>query len=226
MKYQGEKTNSANKKTFHVLRSMFYDKQGFTIIELLVVLAIFAVLSGTLFINYGRFNVGASLDNLVHQIALIVRQAQVYGISVSQSSTQQFRGYGAYFSVATINDQKTFIMFSDKAPADKLYTPAIPPGQQDNCDGLSECVERITIQSGDKVEKIIANEKTSFPGTPAKEVHIVFTRPNPDANIVAYKLSDGTLITTPISDVVIYLQSLRGDEKKVVVWSTGQIAVE
>ena len=51
MKYQGEKTTGANKKTFYVLRSTFYDKRGFV--------ALFAMLisSIVLTISFGLLNV-------------------------------------------------------------------------------------------------------------------------------------------------------------------------
>ena len=46
MKYQGEKTTGANKKTFYVLCSTFCDRRGFTMIETMV--AIFVILTAVI----------------------------------------------------------------------------------------------------------------------------------------------------------------------------------
>ena len=51
--------------------------RGFSLIEMIVVIGIFAMLSGLVFSNYSDFNVSASLDNLAHRVALLVREAQV-----------------------------------------------------------------------------------------------------------------------------------------------------
>lgn len=198
---------------------------GFTLVEMVVVMGIFALLTSTLFINYSQFSVNASLNNLTHQIALIARQAQVYGISVSQASvgSQKFKGYGVYFSTASADDQKTVILFNDWNPVNKKYDPIAGP-----CTGLAEdeCQEKISIQSGDMVEKIMANEKTSASGTELNDISVVFTRPNPEANFVAFRKDDPETQFVGIADLEVYLISTRGTEKKVVIWSTGQIAVE
>ena len=194
--------------------------QGFTIIEMVVVVGIFALLSGVIFSGFNDFSVKASLDNLTHQVALIIREAQVYGISVSQSSPQQFKGYGAYFSVETPGNHKNFFIFNDKNQNETYDSGVGSP-----CDGSDECIEKVSIKTGDMVEKIRAREKTDILNTLSlKEVHIVFTRPNPDANILGIDLSNNQFDN--LADVEIYLISPRGAEKRVVVWSTGQIAVE
>ncbi len=200
-----------------------YDLQpnrGFSLIEMLMVMGIFAFLSGMIFVNYGKFNTKASLDNLTHQVALVIRQAQVYGISVSQGD--QFKGYGVYFSTATPEDKVKFILFKDYNPQDKKYNPRTNPCGGDAND---ECLGKISIQSGDVVNKIIANGETSAPGIELREANIVFTRPSPDAQMTGLRGDNGANIDN-IADLEVYLLSPRGPENKVVVWSTGQIAVE
>lgn len=198
---------------------------GFSLIELMVVIGIFALLSGVIFSNYGKFNVKASLDNLTHQVALVIRQAQVYGISVAQKNQ---KGYGVYFSTATPADQTTFILFNDRhglfspnSASDKLYND-----ENLSCNSIypnDECIEKISIQSGDKVLQIcgVGVDEGFCENLP--NLHIVFTRPNPDASLIAICPSGNF---SNFSHARIILQSPSGDKKSVVVWTTGQIAVE
>lgn len=210
-------------------RFSLFASAGFSLIEMLVVVGIFAFLSSVVFANYNQFNIKASLDNLTHQVALIIRQAQVYGISVSQIYSSS-KAYGVYFSTATPGDQKTFVLFNDRhgpfagdnAP-DKIYNPGPDP-----CGGVDlndECVEKVSIQSGDTVGTLKAREKTDPANAlTLKALYVVFTRPNPDANILGVDANNNQYDKLP--DAEITLQSPKGATKRVVVWSTGQIAVE
>ncbi len=220
LKHITQKDRLKSKQKFHASSFPFYSNSGFSLIEMVVVIGIFAVLSSVVFANYGDFNVKASLDNLTHQVALYVRQAQVYGISVS-STYSEFKGYGVYFSASSA-DQKTFIFFNDQN-GNGRYDPMSSPCSGDPSD---ECVEKIKVQSGDYIYQIWANQKTLSPGTELEAVHIVFTRPNPDARILGINKSDGSTFAGQIADVEIYLKSAREAVKRIVVWSTGQVAVE
>src|SRR3989338_11714059 len=56
--------------------------RGFTLIEMLVVIAVMAIVTGVMLANNGRFGGQVLLQNLAYDIALTLRHAQVYGISV------------------------------------------------------------------------------------------------------------------------------------------------
>ena len=51
---------------------------GITIIELLVVISIFIIISGITIFNYSKFKSTATLQNLADDIALSVRRVQGY----------------------------------------------------------------------------------------------------------------------------------------------------
>src|SRR5690349_3018843 len=75
--------------------------RGFTLIELLVVSAIIILITGTILFRQQGFSSATLLRSLSYSIALSVRQAQTYGISVRESATGSgtfAAGYGAYFS--------------------------------------------------------------------------------------------------------------------------------
>ena len=61
-------------------------RRGFTLIELLVVVAIIVVITGLILANSNKFGGQTMLQNLSYDIALSLREAQVYGISVRSNS--------------------------------------------------------------------------------------------------------------------------------------------
>ncbi len=61
-------------------------KKGFTLIEFIVIISIFAIMASIALFNYGGFRSNVSLNNLAHDIGLTIRQAQVFGWA-NQSQT-------------------------------------------------------------------------------------------------------------------------------------------
>ena len=59
---------------------------GFSLVELIVVMGIFTIMTSIVIFNYGRFSSNLIVTNLAYESALAVRQAQVYGISVKNTS--------------------------------------------------------------------------------------------------------------------------------------------
>lgn len=58
-------------------------KNGFTIVEFIVVISIFAIMTSISMVNYNEQRATIETSNLAETIALTIRQAQVYGISAS-----------------------------------------------------------------------------------------------------------------------------------------------
>ena len=79
-------------------------QKGMTLIELVVVLAIFAVLSGVAIFNYGGLQTKVDLTNLANDIALQVVQAQnsaSSGLLPTQSHDTPWKpSYGVYFTTS------------------------------------------------------------------------------------------------------------------------------
>ncbi len=184
-------------------------KKGFTLVELLVSISIFMIITIMAVVNHSQFNSTILLTNLAYEIGLSIRQAQVYGITVKQTSASpiQFNsGYGIHFDLQT--DPKTYVLFEDVKPsgsqADHVYSQ-----------GTDDDVETFHIQKGNSISGIYIDGVT----TSQPVVDISFIRPNPDAYIIV----SGDV--NRHSKAEICLKSPQGTKRKVVVESTGQISV-
>jgi len=58
---------------------------GFSLIEMLVVISIFLIVTSAILFNQNKYSSDISLSNVAYEIALQVRQAQVYGILVREN---------------------------------------------------------------------------------------------------------------------------------------------
>jgi len=61
--------------------------KGFTLIEFVVILSIFAIMAAVALANFKGFNNDVALNNLAQDIALTIRQAQVFGWSTTSQDT-------------------------------------------------------------------------------------------------------------------------------------------
>ncbi len=204
---------------------------GFTLIEMLVALSIFIILSSAFLMNYNTFNKRISLDTLAHQIGQWVRDAQVSAMSVKNSKTQAgtFPGYGLHFDIATPD---RFVYFAD-LNNNKRYDPPISPAK---CgDPGVECEREILLLQGNSIVSLcgLVTPPTIPTITPkcgatlstSQTFDIVFTRPNPDADIAGDLNSVGSF-PTPYSSARITVSSVTGYERVVETWITGQISVQ
>jgi len=195
-------------------------ERGFTLVELMIVVGIFTVISAVMLMNYPGFSHRISLQNLAHLIALEVRQAQVYGLSVRESSpgSEIFAPHGIYFTAA---DRGSFVLFVDTVPlsGNNKYDGSL------NCDLSAECLERLIIGNGDRIKDICAvasggSEVCASSGG-VDTLNIVFTRPDPDALITI----NG--VETLYQSARIKIEPPKRDfEKTIVVSVTGQISIQ
>lgn len=196
---------------------------GFTMIELLVVMAIFAVISSVTIFNYGKFSSNLIVTNLAYEAALAVRQAQVYGISVKQT-TASFGGtanfnasYGVWFS-----GSQDFYLFSDTSGDDR---------RSDNVDTTTgknmEDEEAFTMNGSNEISDfcitLATKNRICKKTSNLDSMSIIFKRPEPNAKIYGF-LGD-TKYTGTIAEIIF--TSGRGDKKaRMTVTNTGQISVD
>jgi prepilin-type N-terminal cleavage/methylation domain-containing protein len=203
----------ATKKMRHV--------RGFTLVELLVVVAVIIFVSAMIFANNNKFGGQALLQNLAYDIALSVREAQVYGISVKGAGSSFSAGYGMHFSLATVS---TYNLYADTKNAANQIVP----------DGLYEAGEDVSpspyvIGRGFYISKLCV---TSF-AMPVEDctptsLDILFVRPEPDAYIsigVPQYDGAGQIIPSTYAQARVVATSPRGDVMSILISSNGQISV-
>lgn len=187
---------------------------GMTYIELIVVLSIFAVMSGVAIFNYDDFQAKVDVKNLASDIGLKILGAQRASLSglvpPGAEIPQTWRpSYGAYFNIT--QDNKSFVYFSDI-------------NNNKFCDGLDcgdEQLEKIIIAKGG----VISGLAVFYPGdeTPYElsDLTATFTRPNSAADI-----SSSTVLNPPIDYVQITITSPQGPTALIKLYASGRIDIK
>src|SRR3989344_2099257 len=89
-------------------------KKGFTILELIIVIAIMAIMTAIILFSNKDLNSSLLVSNAAYEINLIIREAQVYGLGVSAAGNTaadfKYR-QGAHFN---LSNPTQVILFADR----------------------------------------------------------------------------------------------------------------
>lgn len=187
-------------------------QKGFTVVELIVSITIFAFMTAFLVAKYGTFNQSILITNAAYDVALIIRNAQSYGLNVksnpsSGTSYSTDFGYGYGVKIAPPTSGATTIPFYTDIDNSGSLTSG------DNTISTYTLKSSISIVSGS-----IKAGQNATGATAVDSLDITFKRPNPDAVI---KGPTGTVY--PYAEFTI--KTTNGDTKKIVIGSTGQISI-
>ncbi len=215
------------------MRAQASPKKGFTLVELLISVSIFVVMTVLLIAKYGNFNQSVLLTNLIYDVALVVRTAQTFGLSVantaSQSSSASFdAAYGVDFSVDTTDSANTkVILFTDTSPlpVDGIYTS-----------GSDATISTYNISRGAKVTYLCVGTETTCAGTPptagnVKQLDVTFKRPDPTAIICYRNLSDAVSCqdpsnsANPVQYAKIVIVGTDGSPRALEIFRNGQVSI-
>ena len=184
--------------------------RGFTLIELLVVLSIMLVITGVFLVRNQQFNSAILLRSLSYQVALSIRQAQVFGVGVKEvgAGTGNFSaGYGVYFSTLS---PTTYVLFADV-----------------NNNGVYDvgdvAVQNFAVGSGFRIASFCATTSGGVEQCAPADISaltVSFRRPNPEPTITT------NLTGYTYSEASITAASSAGSERSVTVGAAGEIAVE
>lgn len=216
-------------KNFHNIRNIF---GGVTIVELIVVIFIFTVITSITIFNYGSFNTSLSIQNLADDIALTVRRAQGYAIGVRGYGDSFDEGYGIHFTATPgslyAGSNKSFILFADVGTiSNNIYDY----NNYDTCGNLenNECIEVLSIRSADEINAIYLNDETEVRSSTGT-LDILFKRPNPEPSF-CYRMNGDTSScdeSSNISSIKIKISSSDnlGVYKIITISNNGQISVQ
>lgn len=213
------------------------DKSGFTLLELLISLAIIGLITSIVVFNQGDFSDQVSLSNVVNEIDLQIREAQAYGISVKEyiPSSNEFNvAYGVDFNlIAGLGGGNTsFISFVDRNPQDGVYgtpTSACVPVSV----STPECLFRFNLSRNNTISNLCVVKSDSTETcyadvtTPIARIDVTFLRPNPGARIAFYNNS-GTSVNSTYSGfrgAKIQLRSPKGKTQNVYIYTTGETEI-
>lgn len=211
---------------------------GFTLVELMVVISIFLMITAVTIFQYGTFRSNVSLQNLTDDIALSVRKAQSFaigarGVKNNVGGVDFDKNYGIHFTIDTTpssyqeGTNKSFILFSS---ADKKYDYSSSGTCGDSVS--NECIELFNITTADKVEEIWVDGVQM--NAQKASIDIVFRRPDPRAYFCyrsANTNSNGNCDNQTISSVKIVISNGAANQadiktKKITIQNTGQISIE
>lgn len=197
--------------------------------------AIIVLISAVILIDNNRFGGAVLLENLTYQVALSVRQAQIYGIAVARfgTGTNAFsNGYGMHFDLA---NQNSYVLFADAVTQNGVWD-CPTPGSPLTC----ETVQSNAVQGGFTIYDLcitpgvgsneVCNRASDSPTTGSiTQIDVLFKRPEPDAYISSNgtpTFSGGQLISNALNEEArIVLRSPRGDIRSVIIDNSGQISV-
>jgi prepilin-type N-terminal cleavage/methylation domain-containing protein len=212
-----------------------YNK-GVTFVELMVVMAILAIMFATIIANYKNSRLTIVTQNLADDIALSIRKAQSYAIGVHRSTDSFDYGYGIHFSTnednlnPSLGSNKSFILFTDitnqkiydKDSSNACGEPAGIP-TPDN-----ECLEILQITSGDKIVAMNLVINGNLVKAIGGIVDITFKRPSPEPKFCHRNGQSNTCQqSSEITAVQIFISNDAnpGVYKVITISNTGQISV-
>ncbi len=180
--------------------------QGYTLIELLIVTGIFVIISSVVLANHARFGGKITLENFAYDVALSIRQSQVYSIAVQRIGASNYSAsYGMHFDTASA---QTYELFGDSVSVNGLYDSG-------------ELLQATTMGGGYRVSDLCVRTLGAGSETCGiTKLDIVFKRPEPDAYIRA----NGNSTLHEAGRIVI--SSPRSETADIVVEATGQISIQ
>lgn len=199
----------------------FYKKdksnKGFTIIELLVVITIFTVITTALVIQQNKWNDRLQLNTKLYDLALYIRQAQFYSLSVRQDAASVGdtfdRSYGVHFDAATPN---SFVFFSDRNKNQRYEV-----GENLN---IYNFTNGITIDRFCGFNPGGSLERCAPDSGNVQTLDILFYRPESKAIIVLLNNGGGTSASAN-PPAKIYLKNSQDNKASVTIQQNGQISI-
>ncbi|MDP4020741.1 MAG: prepilin-type N-terminal cleavage/methylation domain-containing protein [Candidatus Adlerbacteria bacterium] len=193
-----------------------YSSKGFTLTELMVVVTIMTLLTGIFLFQQRQFDSTTILRSLAYSVALSIRQAQTYGISVRGFEGVFAEAHGIHFSSG---DLTHYYLFAD-IDNDRVFDSGTEIAETFGLVGNNFTISQFCATTNSGTERCYPGELTSL--------SILFIRPNPDA---CFETSNSPTACVAgdagedYKEVEIQLAGPSGTTRSVTVTTTGQISV-
>ena len=202
-------------RTHFFSHTKFSSARGFTLVELLVSIAIIVIITSMVLLRYDKFDSTILLKNTAYDIALTLREAQVRSVSAMRGGASQSKyPYGVTFTPGLVSGKEyTTFRYNDEIAYPKY-------------DGVTTYdVLKTTIDRTMFVSAVCIYGTTIGNPCDADRLDISFRRPEYRALFYA---TDGIdIYSTDITDATIVLESPKGNEKfEVNISGLGQITVK
>ena len=172
---------------------------GFTLVELMIVIAIIAIISALTLFNNAKLNSSVLLSNTAYEIGLIVRDAQISGLGAKVSNINDNGNIVATTSnqgiSIDIDKLEQIIFFSDKNMNNKFDL------------------------TGDVNTSGSCNTSNLF------KLNIIFKRPNPEAYFF-YDNGSPDVVEHKTGFIVINIGFDGGECRSIIVYKTGAVQID
>lgn len=171
-------------------------QRGFTLVEMMVVLAIIVIVTVIALLGQSSFNRSLVLTETAYTIAFSIRQAQFLGISGRTTAGTSDAGYGIYFENGQTGNYR---LFADTSPTrtNNIQNSGVCPGRSvatgqeakpGDCirNNQNEDVTTYTLNNGFKIAKFcgINSNGTEVCSGDITSLNISYLRPNTQSIIV------------------------------------------
>ena len=153
-----------------------YGKKGFTIIELIVTIGIFTLMTSVVLSNYRSFNINVDFINTVENVILVLRESQVYGAGGKKAGDSVVcpptpaTAFNCAYGVNFVNGSGSYDFFVDT--------------NVNSIMDAGELIQTILLGNSTTITSLLC-VRSGSPGVCVNNyASITFKRPSPDAVIV------------------------------------------
>jgi prepilin-type N-terminal cleavage/methylation domain-containing protein len=189
-----------------------YNQKGFTLVEMLVVIAISGLLMSVVLSGYGTFSSNTLLTNTTYELALSIREAQIYGVSVRSEGGTSPSFTNSYGIHIPSNSTKEYFLF--KADQNRFLGTTCTPGN-------AQCINVYTLPR-DIFISAVQTKLSNGTCRDERPLNITFKRPNPEPIF-----ADANGQNLSVSEVQITISSSSTEDKRyVTISNNGQVSVQ
>jgi len=205
-------------------------RNGFTLVELIVVIGIVALIASITLANFPKLRSSITLDQEVRKVSVALRRAQQFAMGVrrfddtlppdfaacSEFFKAQFPAYGVVlFAGSSLND--SYAIYAD------------PDCNNESATYSGDLIQEFEFEHGVRVEKICLDidnpEVDCSDDSEYTKLDIWYIRPGPRVSLTAYQ-DTGTVKNASNSAKITFKSTDSGLKKSIIVRTTGQITIK